>query len=152
MLMDIKIVRINFEAGLPICDWPSKRRGISSTHKSAIANWQSKMSGPVAQRNQSATVRRSRSHVQIVPGPPSHCRFPIVDLQLKGVSSRAKDQSAIGNQKSAMFLRDGVAGNTSGFEPEDEGSTPSPAAISFKRNKVLRSIDIGSNFLGDETQ
>lgn len=26
--------------------------------------------GPVAQRNQSATVRRSRSHVQIVPGPP----------------------------------------------------------------------------------
>ena len=27
--------------------------------------------GPVAQRNQSATLRRSRSHVQIVPGPPS---------------------------------------------------------------------------------
>jgi hypothetical protein len=25
-------------------------------------------------------------------------------------------------------LRDGVTGNTSGFEPEDEGSTPSPAA------------------------
>src|SRR6266704_453863 len=25
--------------------------------------------GPVAQRNQSATLRRSRSHVQIVPGP-----------------------------------------------------------------------------------
>ena len=28
------------------------------------------------------------------------------------------------------FLRDGVIGNTSGFELEDEGSTPSPAAIS----------------------
>jgi hypothetical protein len=26
--------------------------------------------GPVAQRNESATLRRSRSHVQIVPGPP----------------------------------------------------------------------------------
>jgi hypothetical protein len=32
---------------------------------------------------------------------------------------------------SAMSLRDGVTGNTSGFELEDEGSTPSPAAISF---------------------
>src|SRR6266566_5016581 len=31
-----------------------------------------------------------------------------------------------------MLLRDGVTGNTSGFELEDEGSTPSPAAISFK--------------------
>ena len=29
------------------------------------------------------------------------------------------------------LLRDGVTGNTSGFELEDEGSTPSPAAISF---------------------
>lgn len=28
-------------------------------------------------------------------------------------------------------LRDGVTGNTSGFELEDEGSTPSPAAIPF---------------------
>src|SRR6266568_511251 len=36
-------------------------------------------------------------------------------------------------------LRDGVTGNTSGFELEDEGSTPSPAANLFKRNsKVLR--------------
>ena len=26
--------------------------------------------GPVAQGNESATLRRSRSHVQIVPGPP----------------------------------------------------------------------------------
>ena len=26
--------------------------------------------GPVAQWNESATLRRSRSHVQIVPGPP----------------------------------------------------------------------------------
>lgn len=33
--------------------------------------------GPVAQRNQSATLRRSRSHVQIVPGPPE--TFPIFD-------------------------------------------------------------------------
>ena len=29
------------------------------------------------------------------------------------------------------LLRDGVTGNTSGFELEDEGSTPSPAAIPF---------------------
>jgi hypothetical protein len=29
-----------------------------------------RIQGPVAQRNESATVRRSRSHVQIVPGPP----------------------------------------------------------------------------------
>ena len=34
---------------------------------------------------------------------------------------------------SVMSLRDGVTGNTSGFEPEDEGSTPSPAANLFKR-------------------
>ena len=27
-----------------------------------------------------------------------------------------------------VVLRDGVTGNTSGFELEDEGSTPSPAA------------------------
>ena len=46
------------------------------------------------------------------------------------------------------FLRDGVTGNTSGFELEDEGSTPSPAAISFKRNKVLRFIYIRGNLFG----
>ncbi len=31
-------------------------------------------------------------------------------------------------RKSYDFLRDGVTGNMSGFELEDEGSTPSPAA------------------------
>ena len=31
-----------------------------------------KLNGPVAQWNQSATLRRSRSHVQIVPGPPDY--------------------------------------------------------------------------------
>jgi hypothetical protein len=30
-----------------------------------------------------------------------------------------------------LLLRDGVIGNTSGFEPEDEGSIPSPAAKIF---------------------
>ena len=39
-----------------------------------------------------------------------------------------------------MFLRDGVAGNTSGFELEDEGSTPSPAANLFKLNSKGTSI------------
>jgi hypothetical protein len=29
----------------------------------------------------------------------------------------------------SITLRDGVTGNTAGFELEDEGSTPSPAAI-----------------------
>ena len=38
-------------------------------------------------------------------------------------------------------MRDGVTGNTSGFELEDEGSTPSPAAISFK---VATGISIDS--------
>ena len=40
------------------------------TNQLAIGNRQSQTFGPVAQRNQSATVRRSRPHVQIVPGPP----------------------------------------------------------------------------------
>ena len=40
------------------------------------------------------------------------------------------------------LLRDGVTGNTSGFELEDEGSTPSPAANLFKRIKVLRFITL----------
>ena len=36
------------------------------------------------------------------------------------------------------FLRDGVPGNTSGFELEDEGSTPSPAANLFQtRNRYF---------------
>ena len=43
----------------------------SLTSQSEIGNRQSAMSsGPVAQWNQSATLRRSRSHVQVVPGPP----------------------------------------------------------------------------------
>ena len=49
--------------------------------------------GPVAQRNQSATLRRSRSHVQIVPGPPKHCRFPISDLRFAIGLSRRKDSA-----------------------------------------------------------
>src|SRR5258707_2883655 len=64
--------------------------------------------GPVAQRNESATLRRSRSHLQIVPGPPKNCRFPIVDLRLvlqsEGTVQKHRKQSAIGNQKSAMSL------------------------------------------------
>ena len=43
------------------------------------------------------------------------------------------------------LLRDGVTGNTSGFELEDEGSTPSPAAISFKRKLKGTSIDSMKN-------
>src|SRR5439155_23407813 len=39
--------------------------------ESAIRIQKSQIEGPVAQRNQSATLRRSRSHVQIVPGPPN---------------------------------------------------------------------------------
>ena len=35
-----------------------------------------------------------------------------------------------------MFLRDGVTGNTSGFEPEDEGSTPSSAANFLYRHSL----------------
>jgi hypothetical protein len=54
-------------------------------------------------------------------------------------------QSQIGN-----VLRDGVTGNTSGFELEDEGLTPSPAANPFKRSKVLRFIYIGSILFGGE--
>jgi hypothetical protein len=41
----------------------------------------------------------------------------------------------------SMSLRDGVTGNTSGFELEDEGSTPSPAANLFKRKLKGTSID-----------
>ena len=44
----------------------------------------------------------------------------------------APDQrKVLGSNPSApkFLLRDGVTGSTSGFELEDEGSTPSPAAI-----------------------
>ena len=37
--------------------------------------------GPVAQRNQSATLRRSRSHVQIVPGPPINKSYGVAELE-----------------------------------------------------------------------
>ena len=45
----------------------------------------------------------------------------------------APDQrKVLGSNPSApkfISMRDGVTGSTSGFELEDEGSTPSPAAI-----------------------
>jgi hypothetical protein len=53
--------------------------------------------------------------------------LPIADFQLSETRVLVF-KSAIINRKSAMLLRDGVTGNTSGFELEDEGSTPSPAA------------------------
>ena len=37
--------------------------------------------GPVAQRNQSATLRRSRSHVQIVPGPPNQNSYGVAEME-----------------------------------------------------------------------
>ena len=37
--------------------------------------------GPVAQRNKSATLRRSRSHVQIVPGPPIQKSYGVAELE-----------------------------------------------------------------------
>ena len=46
------------------------------------------------------------------------------------------------------FLRDGVTGNTSGFELEDEGSTPSPAAN--KECADLSALSIQMNKSGDE--
>ena len=39
------------------------------------------------------------------------------------------------------FLRDGVSGNTSGFELEDEGSTPSPAANLFSNSQQGTSME-----------
>src|SRR5215216_3062396 len=35
-----------------------------------LLTFEARPHGPVAQWNESATLRRSRSHVQIVPGPP----------------------------------------------------------------------------------
>src|SRR5215467_1604649 len=40
-----------------------------------------KLSGPVAQWNQSATLRRSRSHVQIVPGPPDQNHYGVAESE-----------------------------------------------------------------------
>ena len=37
--------------------------------------------GPVAQRNKNATLRRSRSHVQIVPGPPLKNSYGVAELE-----------------------------------------------------------------------
>ena len=44
-------------------------------------------------------------------------------------------------------LRDGVTGNTSGFELEDEGSIPSPAANLFKLNSKGTSIHYIGSYL-----
>ena len=57
-------------------------------------------------------------------------------------------QSTINNRQSAVgnVLRDGVTGNTSGFELEDEGSTPSLAARYFNRNsRYFDLIDVMAN-------
>src|SRR5437870_3398513 len=67
--------------------------------------------------------------VQFLPPRPksfsiANCRFPIGFLLWIPIGNR---KSKIGN-----VLRDGVTGNASGFELEDEGSTPSPAANLFK--------------------
>jgi hypothetical protein len=37
--------------------------------------------GPVAQGNESATLRRSRTHVQIVPGPPIKKSYGVAELE-----------------------------------------------------------------------
>ena len=49
--------------------------------ESAIRIQKSQIEGPVAQRNQSATLRRSRSHVQIVPGPPNQKSYGVAELE-----------------------------------------------------------------------
>ena len=57
--------------GMRISDFVNRVLALSPHYtnpKSEIAN--PKSFGPVAQWNESATLRRSRSHVQIVPGPP----------------------------------------------------------------------------------
>src|SRR5947199_10588739 len=81
--------------------------------ESAIRIQKSQIEGPVAQRNQSATLRRSRSHVQIVPGPPNHFRFLIADCQLVEEPSRCASidnwQSAIGNGSAGVAQLGGGA-------------------------------------------
>lgn len=59
--------------------------------------------------------------------PPRPKSFSIADLIANWFESY---EVSIGNWQSEIgnALRDGVTGNTSGFELEDEGSTPSPAA------------------------
>ena len=49
--------------------------------KSAIGNWQLQVLEPVAQWNESATLRRSRSHVQIVSGPPIEGSYGVAELE-----------------------------------------------------------------------
>jgi hypothetical protein len=68
--------------------------------------------------------------------------LPIADFQL---ASGVGHQSAIGNHKSAVSLRDGVTGNTSGFELEDEGSIPSPATNLSSKTQKGTSIVIQGN-------
>src|SRR6184192_1603247 len=93
----------------------------------------------VAQRPEHSIDNRAMS-VQFLPPRPKS--LPIFDCQLPigRKPNVCGFQSAIINWQSAMSLRDGVTGNTSGFELEDEGSTPSPAANRFTRNRVLRLI------------
>src|SRR2546429_6613329 len=77
-------------------------RRIQIDFKSAIRIQQSQITGSVAQRNQSATVRRSRSHVQIVPGPPRHCRLLICDWSFTAeelFAPTTNRQSEIKNRK-----------------------------------------------------
>ena len=54
---------------MQIADWREADKTSESDPQSK--NPHSEIDGPVAQRNESATLRRSRSHVQIVPGPPN---------------------------------------------------------------------------------
>ena len=51
-----------------------------------------------------------------------------------------------------MTLQDGVTGNTSGFELEDEGSTPSPAANLLNATEGTSIHYIGRNFYLEVTK
>ena len=57
-------------------------------------------------------------------------------------------------QSTNIILRGGVTGNTSGFEPEDEGSIPSPAANLLRLNakKVTSIVIRGYVYCEDEAQ
>lgn len=59
----------------------------------------------------------------------------IIDLELERQSSGLLSREVRFEPRQVnQPLQDGVTGNTSGFELEDEGSTPPPAATSMKRN------------------
>ena len=80
----------------------------SKNHKSQINN----TLGLVAQWNESATLRRSRSHVQIVPSPPKNFGFRNADFGFRVCRIARqrefrivdKTKSAIRSPKSEMFL------------------------------------------------